>query len=396
MARTPYTLLALCGASPQVITETVWSLATQPPHRVPSAVHVLTTALGEAHVQAKLLGVAARNPTTGASIPTGNHWEALRTHLELPDIPFEIHVPDDYRDRLLDIQGRHDDEIFANYCYNLVHRLVQEEAPLIGSLSGGRKTMSAHVMTAFAVHARADDALVHVLVQPASLERQDFYFPTDAAPDARIKRIDIPYPRLRHLLPGDWPHDSRAPTTLKHLREVIEPHLATEQEPTDLHLTFVPDGLDLQLMNGDTELAACHLTPQRATNFTVLAEAIAEGGGRVQRDELFAESRESSKRHPVHRQRAYVAGHCNRGAFNAWRESSDLSKAISRLTKALEDAPALHQYLELETTEPAGGQVCYNWAQGHVEYSNWHWHSTSPVIGRWPFTHLDEPTWIKK
>ncbi|NBB84781.1 MAG: TIGR02584 family CRISPR-associated protein [Bacteroidetes bacterium] len=395
MARTPYTLLALCGASPQVITETVWSLATQPPHRVPSAVHVLTTALGAAHVRARLLGVPARDPARGTSIPTGDHWASLCDYLELDDVPLELHVPEDSVSPLLDIQGRHHDEVFADYCYDLVHHLTQDDDPLIGSLSGGRKTMSAHVMTAFAVHARANDTLVHVLVQPAKLERKDFYFPTTATPDARITRIDIPFPRLRHLLPGDWPHDDGAPTTLKHLREVIEPHLATEQEPTDLHLTFVPDGLDLRLINGDTELAFCHLTPQRAANFTVLAEAIAVGGGRVERDTLLAESRKLADRHLAHSQRTFVAGHCNHDPFEPWTFPGDVSKAISRLTKALEDAPALHQYLELETTEAADGEICYNWAQGHVDYTNWHWRSTSPVVGTWPFTHLAEPTWIK-
>ena len=61
-----YTLLALSGLAPQVVTEAAWSLARQHhPPLVPERVEVVATGAGEAVGRALLLGEAARDPVTG-------------------------------------------------------------------------------------------------------------------------------------------------------------------------------------------------------------------------------------------------------------------------------------------------------------------------------------------
>jgi len=154
--REPYVLLAPLGTSPGVLTETVWSLAQD--GLVPATVHVMTTATGW-EVVAGDLGFETENA----------RWDRLSRGvcgLDRP-IPVERHVVRGRNGReLRDIRHEQDDLAFGAACYALVRRLTEatNRPPVVGSIAGGRKTMSAHLMTAFCLCARQQDRLVHVLI----------------------------------------------------------------------------------------------------------------------------------------------------------------------------------------------------------------------------------------
>jgi len=65
-------LLAVAAKSPQVITETIYALATRTPAWLPTELHVITTGLGAKNIQNALL-------------PNGENWLAkLCARLSLP------------------------------------------------------------------------------------------------------------------------------------------------------------------------------------------------------------------------------------------------------------------------------------------------------------------------
>ena len=394
MDQTPYILLALCGQSPQVITETIWSLGVE--HgRLPEQVHILTTAVGAAYVQARLLNTPARDPRTNKPIEPASAWDALAGELEVVALPDPVvHIPEAYPGQpLLDIRGLRDDQSFADACYALVEELTQNRLPVVGSLSGGRKTMSAHAMTAFVLNARAIDRLVHVLVQPHKFERDaQFFFPTADQPEAIIQRVDLPFPRIRHLLNEDLlPSDADGPRTLRRYQEIVQPHLQVERDPTGLDLRIASDGLHLTLHFVNGEAIHGRLPPGLAASFVVLADAIKRADGHVPREDLLSDNPRNSEGHPVHRAREAMAKVFNLHATLApWTFNEDLGKVVNRLHSVLNPEPALREYLRLELSE-AGESTGYNWAQGHSSYASWNWFSDAPIRKGWPLSHIDPP-----
>ena len=386
-----YTLLALAGQTPQVITESVWSVAREL-QMMPAAVHVLTTAVGAAYVRARLLGEAAVDPVRGMALEPATYWDALCRELGEEVLPLHVHVPEDADLALTDVRGKRDDQAFADALYALTARLTRPgQPPLLGSLAGGRKTMSAHLMTAFSLCARPEDRLLHVLVQPPSLERQpDFFFPTAAFPDARIRRIDVPFPRVRSMLPDDRLPADQEPATLRAWLEAIAPYDRARQPPTHLTLHFVSNGLELTLHGPGGPLGHQRLTPMNAATFAALANAIKAQGGRAQRAQLLPPSPDEKRAHSVYRQRHWVAGHCNdlRDTIATWTAHDDISKALTRLHKQLH-LPALQRYLSIDIATQADGNHQYTFAEP-LDVP-WYWTTRAPLSSPWPFDYLKAP-----
>ena len=204
-------LLAVTGLSPQVVTETLYALATASEGRfLPTEIHLLTTAEGEKLAKAALLH------------PDGGQFHAL-----LADYPqigrpaFDerhIHVIAGADGAPLpDIRTLEENTAAADTITALMAQLTRDDdSALHVSIAGGRKTMGFYLGYAFSLYARPQDSLSHVLVSAPFESHPEFFFPP-ASPrrlttrDGRhidtagavITLANIPVVRLRHGLPPD-------------------------------------------------------------------------------------------------------------------------------------------------------------------------------------------------
>lgn len=208
----PITLIATIGSSPAVLTEAVYALHKKGLWPVTEIV-LITTAHGVEKVKERLFGPSRT-------------WLNLCDELGIE--PFSIKIPliheikpvvDAEGNALEDIRTSTDDRIMATSIQNSVKELTKDpEKRVFALLSGGRKTMSSHLMSAMQLFARRDDRLFHILVSEPYENIHGFYFPTAEsellelktqkgdvlgtydAKDAEIDLIDIPFIRLRPFL----------------------------------------------------------------------------------------------------------------------------------------------------------------------------------------------------
>lgn len=207
-------LLAVTGLSPQILTETLYALATgEAPAFTPTEIHLLTTATGKELARTALLH------------PDGGQFPAL-----LADYP-QIGQPafDDTCIHVIcaadgtplpDIRTPAENAAAADAITNLVAEFTRDKtAALHVSIAGGRKTMGFYLGYAFSLYARPQDRLSHVLVSSPFESHPDFFFPPatprrlttrdnkhiDTA-DAEVTLAEIPVVRLRHGLPDGLLH----------------------------------------------------------------------------------------------------------------------------------------------------------------------------------------------
>ncbi len=201
-------LLAVCGLSPQIVTETLYALAADE-HApfIPTEVHLITTAEGARRAELSLL-----------SDDLG-WFHRLCKDYRLPGITFNrhhIHVMRDAGERGMDdIRTRQDNHDAANFITDQVrHFSADPDCALHVSIAGGRKTMGFYLGYALSLYGRAQDRLSHVLVSDPFESSWDFFYPTpysrvlqtrdgklaDTAM-AQVTLAEIPFVSLRHGLP---------------------------------------------------------------------------------------------------------------------------------------------------------------------------------------------------
>lgn len=164
-------LVLIAGLTPQVVTETLYALATQSESFIPTQIHLVTTQPGAERIRKLLLG---NSP---------GHFSRLSKELELPPISFSaenIHVlRNSEGEPLLDIRTPEDNACVADQIMQLMRNWTEDpQAALHVSLAGGRKTMTYYLGTALSLFGRAQDRLSHVLVDERFENHRDFFFPT--------------------------------------------------------------------------------------------------------------------------------------------------------------------------------------------------------------------------
>ena len=165
-------LLALCGLSPQIITETLYALVVQrEPAWVPDEIHVITTGAGKRLLETQLL--ATEN---------GRFNAFCRDYLaEGECIVFStatIHVVPAVDGDVEDIRTIQDNQCLADFIMEIVRCLTADEKIwLHTSLAGGRKTMSVYLGMAMQFFAREQDELSHVLVNSPFENHPEFFYP---------------------------------------------------------------------------------------------------------------------------------------------------------------------------------------------------------------------------
>ena len=199
--------LSAVGLTPQVVTETLYVLATAERPFVPKEIHLLTTEEGRRRVEL-LLGPALQ--ALAADLDCPGLSEALK-----PEFVHVIRGADGQT--LADIDSHADNESAANAICSLVRSLTADpNTRLHVSLAGGRKTMSFLLGYALSLYGRPDDVLSHVLVNEPFQGNPDFFFPPRKAriflgmgnrpvrsDEARITLAEIPFVRLRQGIPND-------------------------------------------------------------------------------------------------------------------------------------------------------------------------------------------------
>lgn len=201
-------LLAVCGLSPQIVTETIYALAAQEHDPfIPTEVHLITTAEGARRAELSLL-----------SDDLG-WFHKLCEDYALPGITFNrhhIHVMRDAKERAMDdIRTPLDNLDAANFITAQVRQFSADpDCALHVSIAGGRKTMGFYLGYALSLYGRAQDRLSHVLVSDPYESSWDFFYPTpysrvlqtrdgklaDTAL-AQVTLAEIPFVSLRHGLP---------------------------------------------------------------------------------------------------------------------------------------------------------------------------------------------------
>ena len=201
-------LVAVTGLSPQIVTETLYALATATPSFVPTEVHLLTTRGGAEKAR---LGLLSNEP---------GWFHRLREDYKLPVIDFtekSIHVVSDAAGNPLDdIRTPEENKAAADFITAHVRELTSDPGcALHVSIAGGRKTMGFFLGYALSLYGREQDRLSHVLVSEPYESTLGFYYPTpyskvlelphdrglvDTA-KATVTLAEIPCVSLRHGLP---------------------------------------------------------------------------------------------------------------------------------------------------------------------------------------------------
>ncbi|HCT7944816.1 TPA: TIGR02584 family CRISPR-associated protein [Raoultella ornithinolytica] len=194
-------LLATIGASPQVLTETLYALH-QSGKPFPDEVFVITT------------GVARQKLVNG--LFRDGHLQALKNEYQLPEFCFdEQHIwliEDKYGQQLEDTQSPEEQEAAADFIIRQVFRLTQNaNCAIHASLAGGRKTMTFYFGYAMSLLGRAQDTLSHVFVDEPYEFVRDFWYPTKDTrwvagqfgqrevdtKNAQVRLVEIPFVRMR-------------------------------------------------------------------------------------------------------------------------------------------------------------------------------------------------------
>ena len=201
-------LLAVCGLSPQVVTETLYALAAdQHAAFIPTEVHLITTAEGARRAELSLLSADL------------GWFHRLCTDYKLPGITFDrrhIHIMRDAKERGMDdIRTPQDNRDAADFITEQVrHFTADPHCALHVSIAGGRKTMGFYLGYALSLYGRAQDRLSHVLVSDPFESSWDFFYPTPYSrvlqtrdgkladtSMADVTLAEIPFVSLRHGLP---------------------------------------------------------------------------------------------------------------------------------------------------------------------------------------------------
>ena len=228
-------LLAVVGLSPQVITETLYTLVVlNQPAFIPTHIEILTTTEGRQRTIETLLG-----PTTGAffSFCRDYNLTSLPSALTAERV---VVISNRIGDKLEDIRTADDSGAAADAIVARVRSLTEDaDSALHVSIAGGRKTMGFLAGHALSLFGRPQDRLSHVLVEDRYMTLPDFFYPPPQAQllpnrDGFMPTIkgggltlaDIPFLRLREHLPPTMLAKSRSyMETIALAQAVLDPAL---------------------------------------------------------------------------------------------------------------------------------------------------------------------------
>ena len=289
-------LFAVLGMTPSVLTETIWALACAPTPVLPDRVVVLTTTAGRdalsrqlfLHGTDRLCGwdrllkaIAQR----GLSVEGHLKFGVASDHIRL------FPAPSGMAD-LADIATTEDNAVAADFILRELRAFTEDPATAVfASIAGGRKTMGALLMSCMSLLGRAQDRVLHVLVnapfdgplEPPFLfpEKGVVYHQCDGrqirSVDARVELIDVPFVRMRGWYEGTF--KSAPPGYAALVAGIQRQAPAPQNYPV---ITFDRASGELEVAGGPpvalspTEFAAMALLCQGVVEHERLAERLVE------------------------------------------------------------------------------------------------------------------------
>ena len=208
-------LIAICGTSPAVITETVQAIYLKYPAFVIDEVIVLTTTIGRGKLISQIF-------ESGAWERLKQELDADENELRFGDCADSIQlIPSkNKKSNLADICTPDDHLSMANQLCRILRGYTDNpDITVYATLAGGRKTMSTMLGFCFSLFAREQDKLFHVLVNEpfdGKLEPPFMFKPKEvvmhqllngssiSSDEARIDLIEIPCVHLRKLFPQQF------------------------------------------------------------------------------------------------------------------------------------------------------------------------------------------------
>ncbi len=157
----------VAGATPQIITETIYALSQKDPPIYPDEIYIITTSTGKKIIKNKLLKEGILNE--------------LFAEYNIPPVALNndsFIVPKDEKNRELDdIKDDKDNAILCDCICSFIREKAKEEnSRLHCSIAGGRKTMSFYLGSALQLFGRPKDKLYHVLVSPEFEANPEFFY----------------------------------------------------------------------------------------------------------------------------------------------------------------------------------------------------------------------------
>lgn len=155
----------VAGATTQIITETIYSLAKKTPPVKPDEIIAITTSEGKKKAEETLINQGI--------------LKKLFEELKIPEKELKFVVAKDSSGtELEDIRTEADNEAIGNLITSLIKEKSEDKTTRLHcSLAGGRKTMSFYLGAALQLLGRPQDKLYHVLVTPEFESLKDFYYP---------------------------------------------------------------------------------------------------------------------------------------------------------------------------------------------------------------------------
>lgn len=201
-------LILVAGATPQIITETIYALSQKNPPVYPDAVYIITTTTGRKRIEDTLIKLGIlKKLIQEYNIPT---FEFGRDSF--------IVVKGSTGIELDDIRDESQNEVMGNLITSIIQEKSADNAVRLHcSIAGGRKTMTFYMGAAMQLFGRPWDKLYHILVTPEFETNSDFFYKPKKnrtiegrLPDGTVKRIntkdaeiflaELPFIRLRDKL----------------------------------------------------------------------------------------------------------------------------------------------------------------------------------------------------
>jgi CRISPR-associated protein (TIGR02584 family) len=259
-------LVALCGLTPQVVTETLWALARRLPPIYPAEVWILTTRTGRTRCLDALIG------SNGALAQYVREYRPVPKPICGASRVIVLKGADGKS--LDDVRSEPDHHAIGDQMAAfLAGQAARNDVRLHVSVAGGRKTMGLLLAAAMQLYGRPDDSLYHVLVPPEFESLDDFFYPPKhprrltlkdgrriSTEQAMIHLAEIPYVRLRGVLP---PEHLREGSRFGPLVELAERKLRLWQQPAPVVVTA-----DQSLKIGERRV---RLAPAQMTLYRALA-----------------------------------------------------------------------------------------------------------------------------